>query len=87
MCTKEEAIRGYKIHLAFENGDSPNFVTNKIYQPLQAGVLPVWMGTRDIAEAVPKGSYIDVANFASPGEVAQYLEKVITDDARISELL
>ena len=80
-CTKVEAIREYKIHLAFENGDSPNFVTDKIYQAFAAGVLPVWMGTRDIAEAVPKGSYIDVANFASPDEVAQYLAKVMADDA------
>ena len=79
-CTKVEAIREYKIHLAFENGDSPNFVTDKIYQAFAAGVLPVWMGTRDIAEAVPKGSYIDVANFASPDEVAQYLAKVMADD-------
>ena len=79
-CTKVEAIRDYKIHLAFENGDSPNFVTNKIYQAFEAGVLPVWMGTRDIADAVPKGSYIDVANFASPNEVAQYLAKVLADD-------
>ena len=79
-CTKQEAIRGYKIHLAFENGNSPKYVTAKIYHALAAGVLPVWMGTRDIAEAVPKGSYIDVANFASPDKVAQYLVKVLSDD-------
>ena len=79
-CTKVEAIRGYKIHLAFENGNSPKYVTEKIYQAFEAGVLPVWMGTRYIAEAVPKGSYIDVANFASPDELAQYLVKVLSDD-------
>ena len=79
-CTKVEAIRGYKIHLAFENGNSPRYVTEKIYDALAAGVLPVWMGTRYIAEAVPKGSYIDVANFASPDELAQYLVKVLSDD-------
>ena len=79
-CTKVEAIRDYKIHLAFENGDSSNFVTDKIYQAFEAGVLPVWMGTRDIAEVVPKGSYIDVANFASPDEVAHYLAKVLADE-------
>ena len=80
VCTKVEAIRGYKINLAFENGDSPNYVSEKIYHAFEAGVLPVWMGTRGIAEAVPRGSYIDVANFASPDEVAQYLAKVLADD-------
>ena len=80
-CSKVEAIRKYKIHLAFENGDSPNFVTDKIYQAFEAGVLPVWMGTRDVSEAVPKGSYIDVADFDSPKSLALYLAKVLADDA------
>ena len=80
-CSKVEAIRKYKIHLAFENGDSPNFVTDKIYQAFEAGVLPVWMGTRDVSDAVPKGSYIDVADFDSPKSLALYLAKVLADDA------
>ena len=79
-CSKIEAIRNYKIHLAFENGDSPNFVTDKIYQAFEAGVLPVWMGTRDVAKAVPKGSYIDVADFDSPKSLALYLAKVLAND-------
>ena len=79
-CSKVEAIRNYKIHLAFENGASPNFVTDKIYQAFAAGVLPVWMGTRDVSEAVPKGSYIDVADFDSPKSLALYLAKVLSND-------
>ena len=79
-CTKVEAIRNYKIHLAFENGASLNFVTNKIYQAFEAGVLPVWMGTRDVSKAVPKGSYIDVADFDSPKSLALYLVKVLAND-------
>ena len=79
-CSKVEVIRNYKIHLAFENGASPNFVTDKIYQAFEAGVLPVWMGTRDVAKAVPKGSYIDVADFDSPKNLALYLAKVLAND-------
>ena len=79
-CSKVEFIRNYKIHLAFENGDSTNFVGDKIYQAFEAGVLPVWMGTRDVAKAVPKGSYIDVADFDSPKSLALYLAKVLAND-------
>ncbi|KAI6660690.1 hypothetical protein LOD99_10301 [Oopsacas minuta] len=79
-CSKIEAIRPYKIHLAFENGDSTNFVTDKIYQAFEAGVLPVWMGTRDVATAVPKGSYIDVADFDTPKDLALYLIEVLADE-------
>ena len=79
-CSKVEAIQPYKIHLAFENGDSPGFVTDKIYHALEAGVLPVWMGTRDVAETVPKGSYIDVAEFNTPDDVASYLQLVLENE-------
>ena len=80
-CSKVEAIRPYKINLAFENGDSPGLVTEKIYHAFEAGVLPVWMGTRDVAEAVPRGSYIDVAEFNTPDDVASYLQLVLENKA------
>ena len=79
-CSKVEALRQYKIHLAFENGDSPGYISEKIYHAFEAGVLPVWMGTRDIAEAVPKGSYIDVAEFNTPDDVANYLKLVLENE-------
>ena len=79
-CSKVEVIRNYKIHLAFENGNSLKYVTEKIYQAFQAGVLPVYFGTQYVSEAVPKGSYIDVADFDSPNSLALYLAKVLAND-------
>ena len=79
-CSKVEALRQYKIHLAFENGDSPGYISEEIYHAFEAGVLPVWLGTRDIAEAVPKGSYIDVAEFNTPDDVANYLKLVLENE-------
>ena len=79
-CSKVEFIRNYKINLAFENGDSTNYVSEKIYQAFEAGVLPVYMGTRGVSEAVPKGSYIDVADFDSPKSLALYLAKILAND-------
>ena len=55
-------------------------LNHQIYQAFEAGVLPVWMGTRDVAKAVPKGSYIDVADFDSPKSLALYLAKVLAND-------
>ena len=80
-CTKVEVISEYKIQLAFENGNSPGYVTEKIFQAMQAGVLPVYMGTVDVANIIPKGSYIDVADFNTPKDVANYLKKVLENEA------
>ena len=79
-CSKVEAIRPYKIHLAFENGNSPGYVTEKIFGAFEAGVLPVWMGTRDVVKVVPYGSYIDVADFNTPDDVANYLKLVLENE-------
>ena len=79
-CTKTETIHDYKFHLAFENGDSPGFITDRIYHSFEAGVLPVWMGTREVAEVVPPGSYIDVAEFDGPYDVANYLKMLLDNE-------
>ena len=79
-CTKTEMIHDYKFHLAFENGDSPGFITDRIYHSFEAGVLPVWMGTREVAEVVPPGSYIDVAEFDGPYAVANYLKMLLDNE-------
>ena len=79
-CTKLEVIRNYKFHLAFESANFPGFVTEKIYEAMEAGVVPVYLGTRDVAEVVPKGSYIDASDFDTPYDVANYLKEVLDDE-------
>ena len=79
-CTKVQVLSGYKIYLAFENGDSPGFITDKMFHGFQAGILPVWMGTSDIEYVVPRNSYIDVAEFDTPEDVALYLRDVLDNE-------
>ena len=79
-CSKIEFLRGYKIYLAFENGDSPGFITDKIYHAYAAGVLPVWLGTRDIEDVVPKHSYINVDDFTWTIDLAIYLAEVLKNE-------
>lgn len=60
---KLKLMRPYKFNLAFENGNVIDYVTEKVYQALAAGVLPVYMGAPNIREYVPDGSIIDFADF------------------------
>ena len=78
-CTKEEALRMYMFCLAFENGDTPGYVTEKIHQCFRAGSLPVWYGTKEVSWMVPKGSYIDMRDFKSHIELAEYLLEVMNN--------
>ena len=79
-CTKLEVIRNYKFHLAFESANFPGSATENIYEAMEAGVVPVYLGTRDVAEAVPKGSYIDASDFDTPNDLANYLKEVLDNE-------
>jgi hypothetical protein len=56
-------LKPYKFTLAFENGNLEDYVTEKVYQALASGTLPVYMGAPNIREYVPDKSIIDVADF------------------------
>ena len=60
---KLQMLKPYKFTLAFENGNVEDYVTEKVYQALASGTLPVYMGAPNIKEFVPDDSIIDVADF------------------------
>ena len=39
--------------LSFENSDAPGYVTEKLYQPLLAGSVPIYGGTADVRHLLP----------------------------------
>ena len=57
-------------------------VTEKIYDALIAGAVPVYLGAPNIEEFVPSGSYIDVRSFSGPRELSQFLIEVANDPKR-----
>lgn len=71
--SKRELVRKYKFHLALENCDEKDWVTEKIYQTLLAGVVPVYVGADNIADFIPKSAFIRAADFKSPRELTDYL--------------
>ncbi|MGX8010540.1 glycosyltransferase family 10 domain-containing protein [Mesorhizobium sp. ORM8.1] len=71
--TKLETIGRYHFCLAFENSIAPDYVTEKMFDPLAAGTVPVYLGAPNAAEFVPEHSYIDAASFRTPAELAAYL--------------
>eukprot|EP01051_Picozoa_sp_SAG22_P003884 SAG22_NODE_197_length_15520_cov_116.311264_6_plen_675_part_00 len=54
------AIARYSFYLAFENSNEPGYVTEKVYNGLDAGAIPVYLGAPDVGEYVPAGSVIDL---------------------------
>jgi hypothetical protein len=77
---KKKLMGMYKFHAAFENGNTKDYVTEKVYGALQSGTLPIYMGAPNIKDFVPKGSIINVHEFSSIKALSQHILQCIQNE-------
>ena len=72
--SKLDVIANYKFDLAFENAITEDYVSEKFFDPLIAGVVPVYRGAPNVERFAP-GDHcvINAADFSSAAELARYL--------------
>ena len=79
--TMREVLARYKFALAFENVVERDYVSEKFYDPLLAGTVPVYLGAPNVDELAPGDRcYIDVRDFDGPDALADYLNMLDQDD-------
>ena len=72
----------YKFYLSFENTKCYEYITEKLFTAMKAGILPVAMGglsRKDYEKILPPHSFIHVDDFSSPMELMIFLEKLSKD--------
>jgi hypothetical protein len=84
--SKQKLLRSYKFVLAFENSSCRDYVTEKLFQPLMTGCVPVYRGAPNVEDFVPGDHcYINAADFASPRHLAEYLQRLNGDEKAYAE--
>ena len=73
---KHELLAQYRFTLTMENFVYPGYVTEKIFDALAAGSIPVYLGAPDIEDFVPKGAFIDMREFSDPTALERYLDEM-----------
>jgi hypothetical protein len=72
--TKLETIARYRFTLAFENSVADDYVSEKFFDPLLVGSVPVYLGATSVERFSPADHcYINVSDFSSPRRLADYL--------------
>jgi hypothetical protein len=69
--TKQTKISEYKFVIAFENAIYDDYVTEKFYDPLLVGSIPVYLGAPNIDSFSPgQNSFVDVRDYPDPKALA-----------------
>jgi hypothetical protein len=79
--SKMDTIPRYKFTIAFENAVAKDYVTEKFYDPLIAGSVPIYLGAPNIEDFAPGDQcYINVVDWDSPESLARYMMAVLQDE-------
>eukprot|EP01104_Vermistella_antarctica_P000392 TRINITY_DN104_c0_g1_i1.p1 TRINITY_DN104_c0_g1~~TRINITY_DN104_c0_g1_i1.p1 ORF type:complete len:492 (+),score=75.63 TRINITY_DN104_c0_g1_i1:561-2036(+) len=71
---KVALISRFPFHLTIEStANEAGWVTEKIYEALLSGTVPIYYGPQDIRMLAPPHSYIDATTFATPEDLARYV--------------
>lgn len=71
---KSRAFHYYRFAICFENTKNvKGYITEKAFDCLCNGIIPVYAGADDIADYVPRECYIDYFSFKNDEELAKYL--------------
>lgn len=71
---KDDVVRRYRFALCVENCAFPGAISEKIFDGIFAGAIPVYLGAPDIERYVPPSTFVDIRRFSRFDELLLYLQ-------------
>ncbi len=84
---KLDFIKDYRFTIAFENTSSPGYTTEKIFEPMKVNSIPIYWGNKFIHREFNTKSFINVHDFSTLNECADYIIKLDSDKQKLIEIL
>jgi hypothetical protein len=84
---KLEFIKDYRFTIAFENTSSPGYTTEKIFEPMKVNSIPIYWGNKLINREFNTKSFINVHDFGTLNECADYIIELDSNKEKLTELL
>ena len=70
---KAETISRYRFSICYENFIENGYITEKIFDSMRSGCVPIYWGAPNITDYVDAAAFIDRRTFASHDELARFL--------------
>lgn len=81
IASKVEVMEKYKFSICYENArDIPGYITEKIFDCLFAGCVPIYWGANNVTDYIPKECFIDKRDFESYEELYAFMNNMSEDD-------
>uniref|UniRef100_X1YV05 Fucosyltransferase n=1 Tax=Capitella teleta TaxID=283909 RepID=X1YV05_CAPTE len=87
QCITDFMSKNYKFYFSFENSVCDDYYTEKFTRFLRVDVIQVVLGSVDYHKFLPKGSFLDVRNFASPKDLAETLKYLDRNNTAFNEYI
>lgn len=76
VSSKSATLGGYTFSICFENMVLDGWVTEKLFDCLRAGTVPVYLGAPDVDRWVWPECYVDMRRFTSYAELGEFLHSL-----------
>ena len=74
---KRDVIGGYRFVYCYENTtELPGYITEKIFDVMMAGSVPIYLGHASVSARIPKDCYIDRADFADDAQLYDFISRM-----------
>ena len=85
--SKLEVMKHYRFTIAFENAIGTDYVTEKFYEPLLSGSVPIYLGAPNIDKYTPDSSaFIDVRKYPDPKDLAKVIQDYCQNERKYVRL-
>ena len=75
--SKQEALDKHKFCLCFENVKDVDFyITEKILDCFINGIIPIYLGSKNIYHKIPSNTFIDYRKFKNVSEMFKFISKI-----------
>jgi hypothetical protein len=78
---KLHVLAGYRFALAIENTRFAGYISEKLFDCLVAGTIPVYDGAPDVAQYVPREAFVDMRQFADYAALERFLRALSEREA------
>jgi hypothetical protein len=74
-CTsKFDVLSQYEFSLCLENMEMKGYITEKLFDCLYSGTIPLYLGAPDITEYIPGDSFVDCRHFESWPDIWKFIK-------------